>query len=134
MLICLVTSFSTISNAQDSSPRQFLHLDDWTYDLVEYWINTGDYPNRFVLNQPYDLRDIQHKLQVDDAWSRLQKDYYHHSFGELGLGKVILYGRDNFSFVSDSDLPTGPGLSQAPVDNVALFDSATKITSTFRDK
>ncbi len=119
---CLAGSLS----AQSRTPRQFLFLDDWTYDLVGYWINNGSLSVPFILNQPYSIADIEKNLKLDNNWTRLQKDYYEKFFGQAGFGKIIIYARDNYSFVSDPDRLQRRSLQQAPVDDIALFDNRTK--------
>ncbi len=72
IFFCLAGSLS----AQSRTPRQFLYLDDWTYDLVEYWINNSSLTVPFVLNQPYSIADIEKNLELENNWTRLQKRYY----------------------------------------------------------
>ncbi len=127
IFFCLAGSLS----AQSRTPRQFLYLDDWTYDLVEYWINNSSLTVPFVLNQPYSIADIEKNLKLDNNWTRLQKRYYQRFFGQPGFGKVIIYARDNYSFVTDPDMPKRKALQQAPVDDVYLFDNATKNHANF---
>ena len=124
---CLAGSLS----AQSRTPRQFLFLDDWTYDLVEYWINNGSLTVPFFLNQPYSIVDIEKNFKFENEWTRLQKRYYQKFYGQPGFGKIIVYARDNYSFVTDPDRPKRRALQQAPVDDVYLFDNATKNHTNF---
>jgi len=111
---------------QDDAPRQFVFLDDWSYDLLEYWLNSGDFRHSFILNQPYTIQDIETGLKVKSEWQALLAQHYRAHYGESGMGKVILYGRGNLSTVSDSDMPTRKALQAAPFQDVALFDNRTK--------
>jgi len=118
--------FVKIVKADDNAPKQFVYLDDWTYTLIGYWLNNGDLSIPFVLNQPYRIGDIEQNLAINNDWTRYQKKYYHRFFGQPGVGKIIVYARDNYSFVSDADMPKTKGRQQAPVDDVFLFENATK--------
>lgn len=117
---------SVNSFGQNSDPKQFIYADDWTYDFIEYWINNGEYQKTFVLNQPYTLNDIREKVGFKSKWQQLIDKHYQEHYGQNGFGKLILYGRDNFSFVSNSDLPVRRGEQAAPVADVALFKNRTK--------
>ena len=112
--------------AQDRSAKQFIYLDDWTYPLIDYWINKGDLSLPFVLNQPYTVQQIKTGLHTASGWTQLLAHHYREFYGQSGLGKLILYGRGNLSAVSDSEMPTRRGLEAAPFQQVALFDNRTK--------
>lgn len=114
------------SFAQNNEPKQFIYSDDWTYDFIEYWINNGTYQETFVLNQPYTLNHIREKLDFKGKWQQLIDTHYQQHYGQNGFGKLILYGRDNFSIVSNSDLPVRRGEQAAPVTDIALFKNRTK--------
>ena len=126
-LLYLVGSIS----AQGQTPRQFLFLDDWSYELVEYWLNNGSVTPPFVLNQPYTIADIEKNLKFENNWTKFLKKYYKAFFAQPGFGKAIIYARDNYSFVSDPKMPKRKALQQAPVDDVFLFDNATKNHTNF---
>jgi hypothetical protein len=101
----LIFLLFTSSFAQDSRPKQFIYQDDWTYDFIEYWINNGSYQKTFVLNQPYLLNDIREKVERKGRWWQLIDTHYEQHYGQNGFGKLILYGRNNYSIVSNSSLP-----------------------------
>ena len=124
--ICLI--FLVISNgiADDNAPKQFIFLDDWSYDLIDYWVNNGALSIPYVLNQPYTVGEFRSKLEMQNGWTRLMNSYYSNFYGQPGLGKIIIYGRDNLSVVSDRNLPLRKGMQSAPIDDVLLFDNRTK--------
>ncbi|MCZ6820974.1 MAG: hypothetical protein O7G31_16015, partial [Calditrichaeota bacterium] len=87
---------------------------------------SGDFRHSFVLNQPYTIQDIETGLKVKSEWQALLAQHYRAHYGESGMGKIILYGRDTVSLVSDSDMPTRRGLAAAPVEDILLFDNRSK--------
>lgn len=112
--------------AQDAAPRQILYLDDWTYDLIAYGINNGTFNPQFVLNQPYDVAEVKAGLAPSGRWRELILPYLDRFYGTPGTGKLILYGRNNVSVVSESELPLRSGARAAPFGEVALFDNRSK--------
>lgn len=119
--ICLLLSAPYLS-AQNDLPRQFLYLDDWTYDLIDYRVNSGELSPAFVLNQPYRLDEIRSGAG-DDRWGQLVGRYVDHFYGGAREARLVLYGRDNLSLVSKSNLPGRNPVLAAPVDDVFLFDN-----------
>jgi len=111
---------------EPSAPKQFIFLDDWSYDFINYWINAGELEQRYVLNQPYTIPDVEKGLKIENKWTRLLHRYYQKFYGQPGQAKIILYGRDNFSFVSDTDLPKRNGARKSPIDDVFLFQNRNK--------
>jgi len=109
-----------------SAPKQFIFLDDWSYDFIDYWINSGELEQSFVLNQPYNIPDVEAGLRVQNKWTGLLHRYYQKFYGQPGQAKIILYGRDSFSFVSDTDLPKRSGARKSPIDDVFLFQNRNK--------
>lgn len=110
---------------QDSAPTQYLHLDDWTYDLIHYWVNSGELELPFVLHQPYSLGNFKANL-LETKWSGRVLSYLNESYGKQGYGRLLLYARDHVSLVTKDDLPVRAGETAAPVADVLLFDNRSK--------
>jgi hypothetical protein len=111
--------------AQGNMPKRYIFTSDWTYELLDYRINRGDYRPDFVLSRPYTIDDVQ-ESSGDARWQSLMNRHYARFYGKSGTVQLGLYGRDNFAIVSDADLPVRKGLRAAPMHDVLLYDNRTK--------
>jgi len=106
--------------------KQFLPTDDWTYQLIDYWITNSTLTPGHVLNQPYALADITTGLAGKRGWQGLVRRYYRKHFARMGMATVSFYGRENVSLVSGTTGPGSKALRSPPIDDVILFDQRTK--------
>ncbi len=125
ILLLLLLAFVHVGFAQPQG-KQFLYSDDWTYNLIDYWLTNQTIHVDHVLNQPYTIGEIRRQLKDQKGWQKLVRRYYQKHYAQMGYGKISFYGRENFSIVSDSNLPTRKALQSPPVDDVFFFDNRTK--------
>lgn len=124
-ILCFIGT-EAFAQKDTSSPKQFIFLDDWSYDFINYWVNNGSLEQSYVLNQPYNIPDVEKGLNVKNDWSRLLRTYYQKFYGQAGYAKFVLYGRDSYSLVSDTHLPKRSGAQKSPIDDVFLFQNRNK--------
>ena len=123
--IILLISFGHI-HAQERHERGTLFLDDWPYELIEYWINNGSQELDFVMEQPYAISTNATGLSRDNRWANRYQEYTDAFYGSPGLGKAIFYARGNGAFVSGERVER-PGTVPAPVRHLYLFENRNRL-------
>ena len=64
-------------------PTRYIYLDDPTAVYLEYLVNSGHYVSRFILQQPYELGNID-----SSTWRSVAGRYFQHYWQRYYLGDV----------------------------------------------
>ncbi len=124
-LTFVVLTLFSYATAQEPSAEQFLYLDDWSYELIDYWINSGALIFPHILNQPYSVSIIRDRLPAGSRWSDFLSNYYNRAYGKPGFGSLLIYARDNLAIVSEKS-PGRRALTAASARELLFFENKTR--------
>lgn len=122
LFLCCVLAVTPLR----AQSRQFVPTDDWTYALFDYWLTNDSLRLDHILNQPYPVEEVQSRMTATSGWTTLVQKHFQHHFGNPGEGRLVFYGREQLSLVSDTNMPVRKAFESPLTDDIRLFDNRSK--------